>query len=827
MKSFLLVGQGVLLLLPMMSASLFGSAATPLQDPRPGEIIAEILIHGAGEREAQIRAALTLQEGQVFQSARYRHDVDFLWSRLRVRMEKVTVEMVTPGHVTLHLYVVPLESFRRVVFMGNTVSDLRRDDLLLITGLAGSQAVDQQAIPRIVGMIEEAYRKKGYAHVSVDAETRIETEEVVFWIQEGDKVTISSVQFQGNDSIPAGWLMQPGVDLLEEMELGDGWAFFKGSPYDPAVIQRDVVSLTKLYRAMGFLDAKVSLETPQIEVGDETVSLNFIIEEGVLYRVGRIEFENWDSALPLQYALQELEGVIHLKRGDPLEKARLLADEGAIRRFYGTRGHTVSIYGSSERNASFFAMETRSQLDAPGLMLVTYRIREGSPKRIREVIIEGNTQSQDRVIRREIDLGPGDLADMGLAEIGKRRLLGTNWFLDPETRAPSVSYRFEPTDDPDWVNLYFQVKEGRGTGNVLFGGGFSSRNGAFLSMTLRKANFDWKDFPSAWDKSFTEVMNGEAFTGAGQNLSLFLAPGYRYSNYNFSFHEPDLLVEHIDRLGLRTSAYNHTRRFTTHNEERRGLKFTLSRRFGRHFSFFAGPGFEKMNLGLERDVSEGSSLHEAVFGQRKHYAFLGTSWNTVVDPFSPVNSHMVRLEVSKAGGPFGGEMDIIQGNLKFGKYNRIWEDNLNRAWTLSVEGQVRHSWLPNGETIPFSEIYWLGGQGSIRGFDYRGIGEVDGFPVGGQSSWNSSFELRFPILSGKQKERVEEFQWARGAFFVDAGSFGDSFGDLQSTRISVGFGIRMRIPFMPQMPLALDFGWPIQQEPGDDTQIFSLTFGEF
>ena len=129
--------------------------------------------------------------------------------------------------------------------------------------------------------------------------------------------------------------------------------------------------------------------------------------------------------------------------------------------------------------------------------------------------------------------------------------------------------------------------------------------------------------------------------------------------------------------------------------------------------------------------------------------------------------------------------------------------------------------------MPFSELYWLGGQGSLRGFEYRGIGEVDGYPVGGQSSWNSSLELRFPILSGQQKDRVEEFQWARGAFFVDAGSFGDSFGDLQPTRVSAGFGVRIRIPFMPQLPLALDFGWPIQKEEGDDIQIFSLTFGEF
>ena len=62
---------------------------------------------------------------------------------------------------------------------------------------------------------------------------------------------------------------------------------------------------------------------------------------------------------------------------------------------------------------------------------------------------------------------------------------------------------------------------------------------------------------------------------------------------------------------------------------------------------------------------------------------------------------------------------------------------------------------------------------------------------------------------------------------MDAGSFGDSFGHLQPTRVSAGFGLRIRIPFMTQMPLALDFGIPVHKEGGDRTSLVSFTFGEF
>ena len=142
-------------LLSIPTTPLWAYSPTPQQEKGQGEIIDEIRIVGAGDLEVKVRSALTLKEGQSFQPDRYRHDVDFLWSRLRVRMERLSVEQISPGHVRLFLYVVPMESFRRVVFLGGTLSELQRDDFLLLTGLSASQAIDQQAIPRVASVIEK------------------------------------------------------------------------------------------------------------------------------------------------------------------------------------------------------------------------------------------------------------------------------------------------------------------------------------------------------------------------------------------------------------------------------------------------------------------------------------------------------------------------------------------------------------------------------------------------------------------------------------------------------------------------------------------------
>lgn len=816
-------------LLSAPTTPLWAYSPAPQQEKGQGAIIDEIRIVGAGDLEVKVRSALTLKEGQSFQPDRYRHDVDFLWSRLRVRMERLSVEQISPGHVRLFLYVVPMESFRRVVFLGGTLNDLQRDDFLLLTGLSASQAIDQQAIPRVASVIEKVYRERGYAHAKVEAETNQDLDEVTFYIQEGPQVKIGSIQFVGVKSISESSFFD--LSLEGEIEISNGILGLGSSVYDPGALQRDRISMMNLYQDLGYLDAKVWLETPLLIEGQTEVDLIFHVEEGELYQVAGVIFEAWAEGESLRYSPEELSAVLeNLPPGAPLEAIRIAADAAAIRRFYGERGHTVSIRRDSERDASFFAMQMDTRTDAEHQVMVVFRIREGDPKRIREVIIEGNTQSQDRIIRREIELEPGDLADMGLAARAQRRLLGTNWFLDPDTRAPSVAYRFEPTEDSEWVNLHFQVKEGRGTGNMMFGGGYNANFGAFLSATLKKSNFDLFDFPTSWDKTLTELLNGEAFTGAGQSLSLFIAPGIDYSQYSFSFSEPDLLKEHVNRVGLNTSLFKRLHRFRTHLEDRAGFRLSVSRRFGRHFSIFGGPGLETASIGRIADGVRGSletasEDPEQLAGLTKLYGFAGFSWSTVVNPFSPIDSHKVRMEVSRAGKRFGGDLGFTKSDLSFGKYFRVFEDSLSRDYTFAIEGKIRQCW--SADALPFTELYWLGGQGSIRGFDYRGIGEVDGYPVGGSSAWNSTMELRFPLFSGKERDKVEEVQWMRGAFFVDAGSFGDSFGHLQPTRVSAGFGLRIRIPFMPQMPLALDFGIPVHKEGGDRTSLVSFTFGEF
>ena len=47
--------------------------------------------------------------------------------------------------------------------------------------------------------------------------------------------------------------------------------------------------------------------------------------------------------------------------------------------------------------------------------------------------------------------------------------------------------------------------------------------------------------------------------------------------------------------------------------------------------------------------------------------------------------------------------------------------------------------------------------------------------------------------------------------------------DFEGYRMSVGFGIRIKIPALGPAPLAFDFGFPILKQADDEKQLFSFS----
>jgi outer membrane protein insertion porin family len=60
--------------------------------------------------------------------------------------------------------------------------------------------------------------------------------------------------------------------------------------------------------------------------------------------------------------------------------------------------------------------------------------------------------------------------------------------------------------------------------------------------------------------------------------------------------------------------------------------------------------------------------------------------------------------------------------------------------------------------------------------------------------------------------------------FIDTGTVESKIG-IHDYRVSAGFGLRITVPMMGPVPIALDFGFPIVKAQTDQTQLFSFWIG--
>jgi translocation and assembly module TamA len=108
------------------------------------------------------------------------------------------------------------------------------------------------------------------------------------------------------------------------------------------------------------------------------------------------------------------------------------------------------------------------------------------------------------------------------------------------------------------------------------------------------------------------------------------------------------------------------------------------------------------------------------------------------------------------------------------------------------------------EDIPATRRFFLGGGGSIRGYEYRTVGpEENGDVVGGLSFFATSLELRFRVTD------------TIGVVpFIDAGAaYKDTIPDFsEEVRVGAGIGLRYRTPLGP---LRFDVAVPLNRDRGD------------
>jgi len=739
-----------------------------------GPIVRDIVVETVGApsiSKERVLANLATKIGQPYSERTAEQDVRALYSTGGISNVRLFAEPLGDGvRVTVLLQGRPV--VEEVLIEGALDIPLNRvrRDLSVKPG----DVVNEEKIEQDRQKILTLYEDRNYS--DVDVQYRVQEipgknrARVIFAISEGPRMVVRKITFVGNDSV----LAKDIRPVMKTKPLDILTFFNKSGRLTPSQVEEDRAAIRTLYQNRGFADVDVA-EIQTLPLNKDGVELTVTIVEGTQYRINGIAVEGV-NVVPEG----EVVGLLKMNNGQLFTPKGMGDDLKALRDFYGSRGYVDMLVAPEILPAG------------PGAVDVSYRVDEGVQSYINLVNIQGNTRTQDRVIRRELAVQPGEVFDTTMVDVSKKRLDNLNYFSRVET---------QPTDTivPGRKDLNVIVEEKR-TGSFNFGAGFSTIDSLIGFAELQQTNFD--------------ILNWPNLTGGGQRFRARAQYGILRSDFVVSLTEPWFLgyklstgieayYRNADFLSEVYAQENAGFALQTRQQIWRALAARTEYRFERvviydvgddvdSFTGFSGNG----KIGPVIQDSEGTYYKSALTG--------ALVWDTRDSLFLTRKGELVEFTGFVGGGFLGGDVQDYGLSLEAAKYFPLPWDMIFLA-----KGQVAivDGWGPDqssddagyGNGVPIFDRLYLGGANNMRGFNFREVGPVDADenPIGGNSLAYLTLELTFPIIS-----RV------RGAFFTDAGFVNTDAYDFgtSTANVDIGFGLRLDLPIGP---IRVDYGIPV------------------
>ena len=718
----------------------------------------------------RVRAQMSTRVGEPYTDEGVERDLRNLYQTGAV--ENVDIRAVdVAGGVRVIVTIAGRGGIGEIAFLGNAAFD--NDKLRKEIEVKVGDPVDEIKISAAQQKILELYQKKGFSDALVTYETAPSSKPgfttLTFKVEEGGKGFIGEIRFEGNTAIPEKKLR---AELASKEKTF--WRLFgKAGKLDNQAVLEDVRKIEKAYQDQGYVYVKVGYRRET--VSDDRVALVFEITEGGKYEVAGLEIEG----LTL-FTKEELMPAVLTEPGQTYSGTDVRGDEKMIQDYYGSRGY------------AYARVETRLSDAGPGKLNVTFSVYEGGKSLIRKINISGNSNTQDRVIRRELPLTPGDELNTVLLENSQQRLQNLNYFEGPGEANP-LTVRPVATEVPGFKDIEVNVTE-KPTGTINFGAGFSSIDSIVGFIDVTQTNFDISDWSD--------------FRGAGQRFNMNIRFGPQRQDFNLSFTEPWFMGQ---KLALTTELFYRNMFYLSDrfDQTNAGTSIGLRKPIGDHAYIEGLYTLQAIDINVDdrRSTTQILRDEDGQFVQSK--VDLSVVHDTRDSVFITRKGHKVEAGLMASG--LGGDAEVWGANFGGIQYFSLPGDGI-----LSFEGMARivDSWGTGG--VPIYERLFLGGANNVRGYDFREAGpkDVSGEPIGGSSSIFASAEYSFPII-----EKV------RGAFFYDLAYINTDVDAASTTKAGVrnggpivgdgqlysnaGIGLRM---FLPIGPIRLDLGIPVHKD---------------
>ncbi len=733
-----------------------------------------------------------------------------LWEQGLFSDIRITTTKIDGNKIYLDIFLQERPRLSSLKFTGLRTSE--SEDLIKKISLPNGSQVTAYVLNNTEKIIKDHFVEKGFLNTKVtfiqkDDPAQPNNVTLTINVDKKEKVRIADIKFIGNENYDAKRLRRQMKGTKVK-----NWNFFRSSKYIAVKYAEDKDKLITFYNDNGFKDFAI-LSDSVYPVSEDRVALVIKVDEGNQYFLRNI---NWvgNSIYPTQL----LDRALNIKKGTVFNQTllndRLNVKEDAVSSLYLDHGYLFS---------RLTPVESKIEGDSIDLEV---RIFEGEQAYLNNIIITGNTRTNEHIARRELYTLPGDLFSKE-AIIRSVRQVGVLGHFDPE--------KINPQPIPDQINgtvdlLYkleerandqFEVSGGWGAGMLVGTVGVRFNNFAMRNFFKLK---EWRPYPS----------------GDGQSLSIRAQSNGRiYSSYNISFIEPWLGGKNPNTFSISLTRALMTNGMKKGADGRQsmiidGASLGIGKRLqwpDDYFSLYGELSYQRYNLTNYTQYQflfdNGTSNLLSITGKLVRFS---TSPNLIY-PRSG-STFTLSLQATPPYSLFSGKnytgatdqekyrwIEFHKWTFKADYYFPITPNDkmvLNTKFSFGYLGFYNRQIGPS----PFENFY-LGGDGmtgysfygreviALRGYTNGSLTPNDpkrGVPSGNVYS-KITFELRYPLSLSQQATIY-------GLTFLEAGKAWYELKQFNPFRMnrSAGIGLRANLPMFGL--LGIDWGYGFDAVPG-------------
>jgi outer membrane protein insertion porin family len=664
------------------------------------------------------------------------------------------------GALTIEVVENPV--INRIVLEGN--KRLKDDKILPEIKMAPRQIYTRSKVRADVARIIELYRRQGRFGAVVDPklvkldQNRVD---IVYEISEGPKSKVRQINIIGNDKFGDG-------RLRGEMATKQArWfrLFSSGTTYDPDRLAYDQQKLRQFYLTEGYADFRVVSAVAELTSNKQDFIITYVVEEGDRYKFGDVAVRSDIRDL----SSEGLTRGLRMKKGDWYNAKNV---EDTVEQLNQTAG--LFGYAFADVGPEF----NRNKDDRT--MSITFRIANAPRVYVERIDINGNTLTQDKVVRREFRLHEGDAFNTFQVRRSQDRINSLGFFQE------KLEVDQKPGSAPDRIILETNVEE-KATGELQLSAGFSSLERFILSASITQRNF----------------------RGMGQELRTSVNYSTYSKSVNVGFTEPYFLDKNIavgvDVFRQDLNSFNYisgNERNTIYSQIRTGFQLragipvteylSLALRYGLSFdnvtvdqNEYYSDRFQAGNFRCD-PLLAGQYLCDAIGSRTTSTIGYSLIYDTRDNRIRPTRGHSVSFSQDFAG--LGGSVKYLRNRLSADKF---WP--LGSGFIFSLRGEAGYiksfekSPSASGDPVRLVDRFFLG-EPQLRGFDIRGVGprilrkyytyDANGNPtgfnenrdnwsddsLGGRAYYLAHAEIEIPLGSGARDLGL------RPSIFADIGA---------------------------------------------------------